>query len=135
MNLNPDFISKTLIDTLNQDADFAFLMGSAGTDRFNAESDIDVAAFWKSHVSDTDVRAFWRRLSDQFNRDVDLVTLNSVDVIFARQVLEKGRLLFCNSDGNLLNWKMQKMSEYPDFKTSRKIIEDNILTRKKYVRT
>ncbi len=126
-------ISKTLIEVLTQDAEFAFLMGSAETERFHAESDIDVAVFWKGSCSDDQKKIHVRTLEEKINRDIDLISLNKIDIIFARQVLETGRLLFCSSDGILLNWKMEKLSNYPDFKTSRKIIEDNILTRKKYV--
>ena len=126
-------ISQALVEMLQQHADFAFLMGSAETERFHAESDIDVAVFWKSAINDQQRSTLWRQLEAKFNRDVDLVALNSIDDIFARQVLEKGRLLFSSSDGLLLNCKMQKMATYPDFKSSRKIIEDHILKRKKYV--
>ena len=133
MSFLPDSISKTLAEVLTQQAEFAFLMGSAETERFHKDSDIDVAVFWKKSCSEEQKTKCWRRLEESFNRDVDLVSLNDIDVIFARQVLEKGRLLFNNASGVLLNWKMEKLSAYPDFKRSRKVIEDNILNRKKYV--
>lgn len=133
MSSSSDLISKTLVKILIQDAEFAFLMGSAETNRFHANSDIDVAVFWKNSCTKEQINAHCQILEDKFNREVDLVSLNNIDVIFARQVLETGRLLFNNSAGILLNWKMEKLSDYPDFKISRKIIEDNILTRKKYV--
>lgn len=133
MNSSSDSISKTLVETLAQAAEFAFLMGSAETDRFQAGSDIDVAVYWKTSYSKDQIDLFWRMLEEKFNREVDLISLNTIDVIYARQVLETGRLLFTNSPGILLNWKMEKLSDYPDFKASRKIIEENILNRKKYV--
>lgn len=126
-------ISKTIHDALTDLAEFAYLMGSAETERFNKESDIDVAVFWKKTCSEDQKRECSIDLEKTFKRDVDLVSLNKIDVIFARQVLEKGRLLFDNNAGLHLNWKMEKLSEYPDFKASRKVIEDNILNRKKYV--
>ncbi len=125
-------VSQSLIEILSPHAEFSFLMGSAETERFNKESDIDVAVFWKTSCDPEQIKACQRIIEEKFNRDVDLISLNKINVIFARQVLETGRLLFCNSDGLLLNWKMQKLSDYPDFKFSRKIIEDNILNRKKY---
>ncbi len=133
MTFSADEICKILTEILEQDAEFAFLMGSAGTDRFHSQSDIDIAVFWKSTCLEDQINQSTRLLEKKFNRDVDLVSLNKIDVIFARQVLETGRLVFCLSDGILLNWKMQKLSDYPDFKVSRKMIEDNILNRKKYV--
>ncbi len=126
-------ISQTLIENLIHDAEFAFLMGSAETERFHTQSDIDVAVFWKTSCDELKKNKYLQILEEKFNRDVDLISLNKIDVIFARQVLESGRLLFTNSDGFLLNWKTEQMSTYPDFKVSRKIIEENILKRKKYV--
>lgn len=126
-------ITNALTALLTQDAEFAFLMGSAGTERFQASSDIDVAVFWKSTCAEERRNHHLRSLEEKLSRDFDLVSLNNIDEIFARQVLETGRLLFCNSNAILLNWKMEKMSKYPDFKTSRKIIEDQILKRKRYV--
>ena len=126
-------ISQILTDTLNQNAEFAFLMGSAETARFNPQSDIDIAVYWKSSCNEEQRNQLYRMLEEKFNREIDLISLEKIDVIFARQVLETGRLLFTKSDGFLLNWKMKQLSDYPDFKASRKIIEDNILKRKKYV--
>ncbi len=133
MTIPAESISQTLTKILILDAEFAFLMGSAETKRFHAESDIDVAVFWKTSCDELKKKQYLQTLEEKFNRDVDLISLNKIDVVFARQVLETGRMLFTNSDGFLLNWKMEQMSDYPDFKASRKIIEDNILKRKKYV--
>ncbi len=133
MTIPAEPISQILTETLIQEAEFVFLMGSAETERFHAESDIDVAVFWKTSCDELKKKQCLQTLEEKFNRDVDLISLNKINVIFARQVLETGRILFTNSDGMLLKWKMEQMSDYPDFKASRKIIEDNILKRKKYV--
>lgn len=126
-------VSTALKERLSPYGEFAFLMGSAETARFNAESDIDVAIFWKTSCVGEKRLQLIGELAQKLGRDLDVIALNDVDVIFARQVLETGRLLFNNSPGLLLNWKMEQMSAYPDFKFTRKIIEDNILKRKKYV--
>lgn len=133
MKASSENISEKIIESISALAEFAYLMGSAETERFNSESDIDVAVFWKEKCTDKQIRHCWIDLTDKFDREVDLVALNRIDVIFARQVLEKGRLLFDNNSGLHLKWKMEKLSEYPDFKITRKPIEDNILNRKKYV--
>lgn len=126
-------ISKTIQVVLTDLAEFAYLMGSAETERYNEESDIDIAVFWKETSTDEQKKQCLADLEKTFSRDVDLVSLNKIDVIFAHQVLQKGRLIFDNNLGLHLKWKMEKLSEYPDFKISRKVIEDNILQRKKYV--
>lgn len=117
--------------------DFIYLLGSAGTSRFHEKSDIDIAVYWSKIPEFQKIADLITQLETAFARDVDLVGLNQTDPIFARQVLETGRLIFVNpkQKGVLLNWQMEKLSEYPDFKYSRRGIEDNILKRKKYVGT
>ena len=118
---------------LGENTAFSYLLGTAGTDRFRADSDIDLAVFWKEPPSFEELNRIRNLLSDLFARDVDLVTLNGVDLIFSRQVLGTGRLLVCNSPGEHLQWQADQLSRYPDFKFSRAIVEENILKRKKYV--
>lgn len=133
MELSFENIKNTVKEILDAKVEFSYLVGSAGTERFHDESDIDLVVFWKETPANKDRTKAWIDLESKFNRDLELVTLSKIDIIFARQVLETGRLLWSNNDGLLLQWKMEVLSEYPDFKRSRKIIEDNILNRKKYV--
>jgi predicted nucleotidyltransferase len=112
---------------------FAYLLGSVGTPRFTPASDIDVAAFFNSPPTLTELAGWISELENELHRDVDLVALNDIDSIFARQVMETGRILFCLDAGELLNWKAKQLSFYADFKKSREIIEKSLLNRKKYV--
>ena len=72
-------------------------------------------------------------LEEKFGHNVDLISLNNIDIIYGIQVVDTGRLLFNNNAGLMLEWKTMQLSRYPDFKVSRAIIEENILNRKKYV--
>lgn len=128
-------IKEIVITELSKKSVFIYLLGSVGTERFNANSDIDIAAYWTSLLDSEEVSKMSFELEEKLQREVDLVSLNRIDPIFARQVLETGRLIYLNEGrkGLHLKWRAEKMSEYPDFKYSRKIIEDHILTRKKYV--
>jgi predicted nucleotidyltransferase len=113
-------------------AEFAFLMGSFGTPRFNDQSDLDLAVYFSNKV-DWNWRAkLSSQLMDIVGRDVDLVDLRDTDPIFARQVLETGRLLFCKDSGLLVSWKATQMSKYIDLKMGRAEIEKQLLTRKKF---
>jgi len=126
-------VKVELEKTLSNNIAFAYLLGSAGTERFHQESDLDIAIYWKQVPDFSKFLEIRTALSDHFNREIDLVTLNRCDLIFSRQVLETGRLLICNELGIHLNWRADQLSRYPDFKRSREIIEKNILNRKKYV--
>jgi len=112
---------------------FAYLLGSAGTKRFTDTSDVDLAAFFKNVPSISESHRITEDLQEALKRDVDLVVLNTIDPIFARQVLETGRLLFADQTGYHLQWKAHQLSLYPDFKTSREVIEKSLLNRKKHV--
>jgi predicted nucleotidyltransferase len=126
-------VKTKLEELLSNQIEFAYLLGSATTDRFNAESDIDLGVYWKEVPDFTHLNEMTASLESHFSRDVDLVSLNTTDLIFSRQVLETGCLLICQSPGIHLQWKADQLSRYPDFKYSRKVIEQNILNRKKYV--
>lgn len=112
---------------------FAYLLGSAGTPRFHAESDIDIAAHFDKKMSLADLIKVKGQLEDTLGRDVDLIDLNEIDPIFARQVIENGRILWNQDPGIHTLWRINSLSKYEDLKISRKIIEDQLLKRKKYV--
>jgi predicted nucleotidyltransferase len=127
-------IKSEVNDKLSDLSDFCFLLGSAGTPRFRPDSDVDIAVFWKNSEIDFNLKLkVMNELEDKLGHSIDLISLNSIDVIFGIQVVDTGRLLINNDPGLMLEWKAKQLSRYPDFKASRAIIEKNILNRKKYV--
>lgn len=133
---NPDLNEiQSAVKTLVRDkAEFCFLLGSAATHRFRPDSDIDIAVFWKNGEVEFDYKLeVVNELENILGHNIDLITLNNIDVIFGIQVVDTGRVLINNNPGLLLEWKAHQLSRYPDFKASRAIIEENILNRKKYV--
>ncbi len=129
-----DKIETIVKNVIGKKATFCLLLGSAATPRFTSDSDIDLAVFWEKDFNSTEVSMKIKQdLEHRLSREVDLIGLNDIDVIFGIQVLETGRPLFINDDGIFLKWKSEQLSRYPDFKASRAIIEKNILNRKKYV--
>lgn len=123
---------EELIKLIEPHAKFAFLMGSYGTDRFNDQSDIDIAVYFNGETSGPALTKLLSELMDHFERDVDLVDLRTIDPIYARQVLETGRLLFSKDPGLLVSWQSTQMSKYIDLKQGRAEIEKNLLKRKKF---
>jgi predicted nucleotidyltransferase len=124
-------ILQQTIKILAPFTEFAFVLGSFGTPRYRSDSDIDLAVYYKAHVTKEDKLKLWGALEDLTGRDVDLVELNFIDPIFARQVIETGRELINDNPALLLQWKCTSTSMYVDFKFDRSIIEKNILNRKK----
>jgi predicted nucleotidyltransferase len=126
---------QSIVDqTISNLSDFCFLLGSAATPRFRQDSDIDIAVYWKDGEIGFDLKLkIMNELEDKFGHDIDLISLNNIDVIYGIQVVETGRLLVNTNPGLMVEWKAKQLSRYPDFKASRAIIENNILNRKKYV--
>ena len=130
-------IEKILRELLQDKADFVFLFGSwaKGEAAVRSESDGDCAAFFHPAIVE-DLSYF--DVAEQFGflvgRKLDLICLNTADIIIASQVVANGEVLFAKSKQQLLAYQADVMSRYLDFKQSRKIIEDNILIRPNYGR-
>jgi len=127
-----DFIIATCRKILAPHAEFAFLYGSAANGNLRKESDVDCAAYFKNGISKDAFIKLLFSLEDSLQRDVDLINLNSADIIITMQALANGKLIIDNNHSRFVVFKAQKLSEYIDFKQSRKIIEDNLLRGRLY---
>ena len=130
-------IQTILTNLLINKADFALLFGSwiKGNDLVNAESDVDCGVFFRSEIVDD--KSYFD-IAEQFEsivgRKLDLVCLNTADIIIAAQIVATGEKLFSHSQNQFDTYQANVISRYIDFKQSRKIIEKNILIRPNYGR-
>ena len=130
-----DEIKATLTKLLIKKADFALLFGSwaKGTDLVNAESDVDCGVFFHPDiVNDKSYFEIAEQFESVVGRKLDLVCLNTADIIIASQIIATGEELFLHSKNQFDVYRANVMSRYIDFKQSRKIIESNILIRPNY---
>ena len=117
-----------IIPLLREKAEFALLFGSIKNGRIMPESDIDIGVYLKKGKPDFEEYLNLKGvLSDESDRDVDLVILNTCDIIIAMQIIANGEMIINNNPGKFIRYKAEKISEYIDFKMSRKIIEENLL--------
>jgi predicted nucleotidyltransferase len=101
MALHPDFqkILPTILKILKSDrVKAAYIFGSAVTDRFNKESDLDFFVEIDDRDLDSYVEEWWRilfALEDETGRAIDLITPSSLkNKYFRQEVLEtRERLL------------------------------------------
>jgi predicted nucleotidyltransferase len=121
---------KQIIQLLHPFSDFAFLLGSYGTERFNQTSDIDLAVYFSESVDQKKINELAVKIEELTGRDVDLVDIRDIDPIFARQIIETGRLLIDNKQEKLVNWRYLQLAKYIDFKMDRAEIEKKLLVRK-----
>ena len=128
MNNEIENIKKNIVEFFkSRKCKFVFVLGSlVSTERFNDQSDIDIAAYMEEEVDSFEL---YSDLSNYLNtdRNIDLILMNKADIIIISQILTNGELLINNDKLYLINYRAKKMSEYIDFKRSRKIIEDKIL--------
>lgn len=130
-----DEIIKVLLELLGDKSEFALLFGSWAKDemRVTHESDVDCGVFFYPEVI-ADQSYF--DIAEQFEflvgRKLDIVCLNTADIIIASQIIATGEVVFAQSQRQLDAYRAYVMSRYLDFKQSRKIIEDNILVRPNY---
>lgn len=106
---------------------FALVFGSAVTPRFGPESDVDVAVFFGSRVGIDTVIDLKDELERATGREIDLVDLDTADLIISMQALFTGELLFSNPFSVYVLHKARTLSLYQDFKRSRAIIENSLL--------
>jgi predicted nucleotidyltransferase len=125
-------ILNCLKDLLYSEAEFVMLFGSWTGDgkRLTAHSDVDCGVYFKQipsleHLYSDIPETFRARIG----RKLDIICLNTADIIIANQVIRTGEGVFVNSVDAFVRFSAQVMSRYVDFKQSRKIIEDNILVR------
>lgn len=131
--LSLKIISK-LKSLLKDKVKFALVYGSIIKDNFNKESDIDIAVFLNDFPKSYEqITNFKLDIYKKFEKDIDMIILNNSDIIITLQVLANGKLIINNDNSFFVLFKAKKISEYLDFKISRKIIEDNLLNRKLYV--
>lgn len=121
-------IGRKLKEILGDKAEFALLFGSLAADKIHEYSDIDVAVYLKRAPGNIAERFSLRnQLSRHFYRDVDLILLNDSDIIITMQALANGEVIINNNPHFYIEFKARKLSEYADFKISRRIIEKNLL--------
>jgi len=133
--MEKDKIKTVLIELLHDKADFALLFGSWVKDeaRITRESDVDCGVFFHpAIVADKSYFDIAERFEFTVGRKLDIVCLNTADIIIASQIVATGEEIFAHSKNQLDAYRAHVMSRYLDFKQSRKIIEGNILVRPNY---
>ena len=126
-------IIQSLISVLNDKAEFALIFGSILDENFNEQSDIDAAVYLNAEFNTLEKKFELRKeINRLFQRDVDLIFLNDADLIITMQALANGKLIINKNPSFYVLLKARKLSEYLDFKLSRKIIENNMLSGRIY---
>jgi predicted nucleotidyltransferase len=98
--------------------DAAYLLGSAAAGRLRPESDVDLAILpaMPAHA--------WRQLAVDlavvFGREVDLGLLGTANVVYAKEVVATGRLVFQRCPRITAEFEMMTLSRYASLQEARR---------------
>jgi predicted nucleotidyltransferase len=129
--LSPKYTEK-IKQIFAEKVKFAFLFGSALTEYFTAGSDIDIAIYAENYplppeyLTDLKYRA---EKSINFEYDIDLLILNSADIIISNQIITTGKIIINNDKNFTENFISSRRGMYFDFKFFRKNLEENLKTK------
>ena len=103
-----------------------YLFGSSITGKQHPGSDVDIAVLFNQRPDFEKILKMQGDLEKIVIKDVDLVVLNDAPPVLRKQVLSKGREIFCRDNKTKYYFIIKTMNEYDDLKYYRKILERNI---------
>ena len=119
-NRKYDFILDVLLRYLKLET--VYLFGSILTDRFNKNSDIDIAFISDNEINNLELYNIKCELEAGINYDVDLIDFVLAPATLKIQILKNKKIIYCNSDEKRLFYEMKALSEYQKLNDERKIV-------------
>jgi uncharacterized protein len=113
------------------------LYGSHAKGVATPDSDIDLAILYDYNFIPTPMELWEMKesIAERLHSPVDLVCLNTADTIIASQVLKNHKVLLVKDQRKLSEYFMRVVVDYAELKELRKPMEDNILQRRRHVRS
>jgi len=109
--------------------DTLWLFGSGATSAARPDSDLDLAALFRSTPEIQELLGARADLTSIVGREVDLVDLESASPILAMQVVRNGRLLHESSPSRRVLFVARLIARYEDLRRFRAPIEEAALRR------
>lgn len=119
-NRKYDFILDVLLRYLKLET--VYLFGSILTDRFNKNSDIDIAFISDNEINNLELYNIKCELEAGINYDVDLIDFVLAPATLKIQILKNKKIIYCNSNEKRLFYEMKALSEYQKLNDERKIV-------------
>ncbi len=103
-------------------ADIIFLFGSVVSDRFRADSDIDIGVYFENLRYDK--TTVYDIILDFFQTEkIDVAFLNEASPLLLYQIIKKGKPLAWKSHAMLVEFRLRSLKKYWETKKFRKIRE------------
>ncbi|KAF0134347.1 MAG: putative nucleotidyltransferase [Candidatus Saganbacteria bacterium] len=98
----------------NKSIVLAFLFGSAAKGRQIAESDVDIAVWFKNNYTMKDIDKIWLEVEKAIKRNIDLIILNQARPTIAWEAM-RGKKLSIKNYGLYIKKMLEVSSEAEDF--------------------
>ena len=95
-----------------------------GTDR--VDSDLDIAYLSDQNTEKYDRFMAGQELAALIDKDVDLVDLNQASTVFAAQIIQSGKAIFCKDDKRRMEFEMKTLKMYAKLNEEREIVMKRI---------
>jgi predicted nucleotidyltransferase len=109
-----------------------FIFGSFMSGRLTSQSDIDIAVLFDKKPDFHEILKLTGLISEEINREVDIVVLNESSPIIRMQVLKTGELILKKDNRSYENFFVKTVKDYEDLKYIRAEAEANILRGRIY---
>jgi uncharacterized protein len=113
-----------LNEKLNSYLIIVFGSTAKGTDR--VDSDLDIAYLSDQQIEKYDRFMLGQELAALINKDVDLVDLNQASTVFAAQIVQSGKTIFCRDDKRRMEFEMKTLKMYAKLNEEREIVMKRI---------
>jgi uncharacterized protein len=124
---------QTIIDTVGSafpDVEAVYLFGSFNTVHETRDSDVDVAILLPperaKRVANSTLRGVRFDLESELKRDVDLINLRMVNVVFRHEIIKDARRIYSGDSCAADEFEMMTMSFYQKLNEERAAILDEI---------
>lgn len=122
-----DEIARAFTEIYAPHGCFGLLFGSVLEERFDAQSDVDIAVLFPRNLARLQSAQLKQQMEEKLHRDIDVIDLRTADPIITWQVLQNGKLVFSAEIDEFHQFMARKISEYLDFKRSREIVEKHLV--------
>ena len=113
----------------NVEVELIYIFGSYGTERYNSESDIDIALSGKHEIPKEILKKIWYELVDKLGQEIDLVDINNCGLIIKKEIILKGKLIFEREKGLSEKMKYRIYSLYGQYLEDVSVVKDKIKER------
>ncbi len=126
MHMNISNIKQIVNYILNKiNISTIYLFGSVLTERFNDESDIDIAIIPRDEISELALFDLCLELGAVLNRDIHMIDFLKTNLILKIEILKNKKIIYCNDAEKRIYYEALAISEYGKLNEEREIILKN----------